>query len=226
MKIACIGDSLTEGRPGVSFFNILIKKYPDIKFVNLGKAGETVKSLHTRLSKNKLDQDYDLAFLWIGVNDIYSRLLKVQAQPITRNSEEFREFYEHVLELVMQSSKKVVVVSPALIGENINSSNRGLLNLSMIIKEMSQEHKNTTFIDLHQSFTEQLETLRTTDYLSTSVGRLVKDVFFYKSPKRVDRLAEERGLHLTLDGIHLNSKGANIVVDKYSQIIEGFQSNN
>ncbi len=226
MKIACIGDSLTEGRPGVSFFNILKKKYPDIKFVNLGKAGETVKSLHTRLSKNKLDQDYDLAFLWIGVNDIYSRLLKVQAQPITRNSEEFREFYEHVLELVMQSSKKVVVVSPALIGENINSSNRGLLNLSMIIKEMSQEHKNTTFIDLHQAFTERLENLRTTDYLSTSVGRLVKDVFFYRSPRRVDRLAEERGLHLTLDGIHLNSKGANIVVDKYSQIIEGFQSNN
>ncbi|WP_404350137.1 GDSL-type esterase/lipase family protein [Sutcliffiella horikoshii] len=226
MKIACIGDSLTEGRPGVSFFNILKKKYPDIKFVNLGKAGETVKSLHTRLSKNKLDQDYDLAFLWIGVNDIYSRLLKVQAQPITRNSEEFREFYEHVLELVMQSSKKVVLVSPALIGENINSSNRGLLNLSMIIKEISLEHKNTTFIDLHEAFTERLENLRTTDYLSTSVGRLVKDVFFYRRPKRVDRLAEERGLHLTLDGIHLNSKGANIVVDKYSQIIEGFQSNN
>ncbi|WP_404469818.1 GDSL-type esterase/lipase family protein [Sutcliffiella horikoshii] len=226
MKIACIGDSLTEGRPGVSFFNILKKKYPDIKFVNLGKAGETVKSLHTRLSKNKLDQDYDLAFLWIGVNDIYSRLLKVQAQPITRNSEEFREFYENVLELVMQSSKKVVLVSPALIGENINSSNRGLLNLSMIIKEISLEHKNTTFIDLHEAFTERLENLRTTDYLSTSVGRLVKDVFFYRSPRRVDRLAEERGLHLTLDGIHLNSKGANIVVDKYSQIIEGFQSNN
>lgn len=224
MKIACIGDSLTEGRPGVSFFNILKKKYPDIKFVNLGKAGETVKSLHTRLSKNKLDQDYDLTFLWIGVNDIYSKLLKVQAQPITRNSEEFREFYENVLELVMQSSEKIVLVSPALIGENINSSNRGVLNLSMIIKEISLEHKNTTFIDLHEAFTERLENLRTTDYLGTSVGRLVKDVFFYRSPKRVDRLAEERGLHLTLDGIHLNSKGANIVVDKYSQIIEGFNN--
>lgn len=220
MKIACIGDSLTEGRPGVSFFNMLKRKYPDIKFVNLGKGGETVKSLHTRLSKNNLAQDFDLAFLWIGVNDIYSKLLKVQAQPITRNSEEFQEFYENVLDLVMQSSKKVVVVSPAIIGENINSSNRGLLNLSIIIKEISQEHKNVTFIDLHQAFTEQLETVHTSDYLSTGLGRLVKDVFFYRSPKRVDRLAAERGLHLTIDGVHLNSNGAQIVVNEYGKVIE------
>lgn len=222
MKIACIGDSLTEGKPGVSFFNMLKKKYPDIKFVNLGKAGETVKSLHTRLTKNKLEQDYDLAFLWIGVNDIYSRLLKVQAQPITRNSEEFREYYESLVDLVLQSSKDVIVVSPAVIGENINSSNRGLLNLSMIIEEISKEHRNATFIDLHQVFTKQLETLHTTDYLSTGVGRLVKDVFFYRSPKRVDRLATERGLHLTIDGVHLNSHGAGVVVDEYTKVIDQF----
>lgn len=220
MKIACIGDSLTEGRPGVSFFNLLKKEYPNIKFVNLGKAGETVKSLHTRLSKNKLDQDFDLAFLWIGVNDIYSKLLKVQAQPITRNSEEFREYYEHVLELVLQSSKEVAVVSPALIGENINASNRGLLNLSIIMEDISKEHNHVKFIDLHRVFTEQLETLQTTDYLSTGVGRLVKDVFFYRSPKRVDRLATERGLHLTIDGVHLNSNGAKIVVDEYGKVID------
>lgn len=44
MKIALFGDSLTEGRPGVSYFNILKKKFPNITFVNLGKPGETVKS--------------------------------------------------------------------------------------------------------------------------------------------------------------------------------------
>lgn len=52
MKIACIGDSLTEGRPGVLFFKKLIAKHPHIKFDNLGKPGETVKSLHTRLEKS------------------------------------------------------------------------------------------------------------------------------------------------------------------------------
>lgn len=49
MKIALIGDSLTEGRPGVPFHTILEDKFPNITFVNLGKPGETVKSLYTRL---------------------------------------------------------------------------------------------------------------------------------------------------------------------------------
>ncbi|NLP50072.1 SGNH/GDSL hydrolase family protein [Bacillus sp. RO1] len=225
MKVTCIGDSLTEGKPGVSYFNMLKKKYPDIKFVNLGKGGETVKSLHTRITKNKIDQDFELAFLWVGVNDIYSKLLKVQAQPIARNSEEFRQYYENVLETVMQFTKEVVVVSPALIGENLNSSNRGLLNLSIILKEISKEHKNVSFIDLHQAFTKQLETLQSSEYLSTGLGRLVKDVFLYRSPKRVDRLAEERGLHLTIDGVHLNSKGANIVVEEYAKVIDQILAN-
>lgn len=44
MKIACIGDSLTDGKPGVSFVKILKKRFPEIRFVNLGKAGETVKA--------------------------------------------------------------------------------------------------------------------------------------------------------------------------------------
>ena len=49
MKIALMGDSLTEGRPGVSFHTILEDRFPNITFVNLGKPGETVKSLYTRL---------------------------------------------------------------------------------------------------------------------------------------------------------------------------------
>ncbi|QFT87989.1 GDSL-like Lipase/Acylhydrolase [Bacillus sp. THAF10] len=222
MKIACIGDSLTDGKPGVSFVKILKKRFPEIRFVNLGKAGETVKSLHTRLTKSPMDQDFDIAFLWIGVNDIYSRLLKVQAQPITRSSEEFKECYENLLELILKSSKKVVVVTPALIGETINPSNRGLLNLSMIIEEISKEHKNVSFIDLHATFMKRLETLQTKDYLSTGVMTLLKDVFFYKSAKRVDRLAAERGLHLTMDGIHLNSKGAELVAKEYAKVIDSF----
>ncbi|MDH2864325.1 SGNH/GDSL hydrolase family protein [Bacillus cytotoxicus] len=79
MKIGLTGDSLTEGRPGVSFVNIVKRKYPNIKFLNFGKPGETVKSLHTRLSKTKLESNFVLIFLWIGTNDVYSKLLKVQA---------------------------------------------------------------------------------------------------------------------------------------------------
>jgi hypothetical protein len=43
--------------------------------------------------------------------------------------------------------------------------------------------------------------------------RVMKDVLLYKKPSRIDALSEKRGLHFTLDGIHLNSKGAQIVAE-------------
>lgn len=49
---------------------------------------------------------------------------------------------------------------------------------------------------------------------------VMKDVFFYKNPARIDRLSSKRGLHLTLDGIHLNSNGALSVAEEYASMID------
>ena len=73
MKVGLIGDSLTEGRPGVSFYDLLKHQYPHISFDNLGNPGETITSLFTRLEKMPLQSSYDLLILWIGVNDVYSK---------------------------------------------------------------------------------------------------------------------------------------------------------
>ncbi|RFB11419.1 SGNH/GDSL hydrolase family protein [Bacillus sp. HNG] len=219
MKIGLIGDSLTEGRPGVSFVNILKENYPKITFDNLGKPGETVKSLHTRLTKIKLD--YDLIFLWIGVNDVYSKLLRVQAQPVANNPEEFEEYYNKVLELVIASSKQVVTVSPAIVGETSqNEFNKEIKNLSSIIQSLSKNHVNVSFLDMHSVFEIHLSRVTSSDYISIKVMRVMLDVLFYKNPTSIDRLSKKRGLHFTLDGIHLNSTGAALVADEYSTMID------
>ncbi|WP_176535867.1 SGNH/GDSL hydrolase family protein [Bacillus cereus] len=220
MKIGLIGDSLTEGRPGVSFVNILEQKYSSITFVNLGKPGESVKSMHTRLSKTKLDSNYDLTFLWIGVNDVYSKLLKVQAQPVAEDHREFSDYFSKVLDMVIPSSEHVVVVSPAIVGENIkNPSNYELRDLSSIIETISNQYPNVSFLNMQSVFEKRLANVHSSDYISTSVMTVMKDVFFYKNPARIDRLSSKRGLHLTLDGIHLNSNGALIVAEEYASMI-------
>jgi lysophospholipase L1-like esterase len=140
MKIALIGDSLTDGRPGVSFAKILQEKFPEFTFVNLGKPGESVKSLDARLTKYTRDQVYDLSFLWIGVNDVYSKLLSVQAQPVSKDQDEFRDYYEKNLTAVLSSSKKVVTVSPALVGEDLNNApNQEIKRLSALIESLSNK---------------------------------------------------------------------------------------
>jgi|SRR5690625_2251850 len=220
MKIALIGDSLTEGRPGVSFFNILKEKFPNVAFMNLGKPGETVQSLHSRLLKMKMDPDYDLAFLWIGVNDVYSKLLKVQAQPVVKNMNEFKEYYEKVLELVVESSKKVVTIGPAIVSENPeHESKHEIKEINRIIESITRNYENTSFTDMRSVFINHLKTIRTSDYLNLKVMRVMADVLFYKSPSQVDKVSKKRNLHLTLDGIHLNSRGAEMVAEVYAKEI-------
>ncbi|MBD8037403.1 SGNH/GDSL hydrolase family protein [Solibacillus sp. A46] len=221
MKIALIGDSLTAGRPGVPFHTILEDKFPNITFVNLGKPGETVKSLYTRLLEKKLRDDYDLSFIWIGVNDVYSKLLSVQAQPVAKDYDEFQTYYEKVLALVIESSNKVVTVTPTVVGENTNNApNNEIKELNHLIQSIAHKQTNVGFLDIQSAFLNHLSAVNSSDYISTKVLSVMTDVLFYKKPSRIDKKSKKRGLHLTLDGIHLNSTGAQLVADIYTAEIE------
>ena len=74
MRIAFLGDSLTEGAPGASFFRILRKRlgageHPGAdELLNLGRAGDCVADLYARVQHRGLEE-VDLAFVWIGTND-------------------------------------------------------------------------------------------------------------------------------------------------------------
>ncbi|WP_343221476.1 MULTISPECIES: SGNH/GDSL hydrolase family protein [Ornithinibacillus] len=157
----------------------------------------------------------------MGVNDVYTKLLKVKAQPIAENHQEFSDYFNKVLDYVIPASKHVVVVTPAIVGENIeNSSNIELNRLSTIMESISTKHPTVTFLNMHSVFEKYLSKVSSSEYIGTSVIRVMKDVLFYKNPSRIDRLSTKRGLYLTLDGIHLNSRGAKIVAEEYTSLID------
>jgi lysophospholipase L1-like esterase len=68
MKIAFLGDSLTEGWPGAAYFPLLARRLPRHELLNLGRAGDTVLDLRRRVTRGGLGP-VDLAFIWVGVND-------------------------------------------------------------------------------------------------------------------------------------------------------------
>ena len=68
MKIAFLGDSLTEGWPGAAYLPRLARRYPGHELLNLGRAGDTVGALLARLRATAL-APADLAFVWAGAND-------------------------------------------------------------------------------------------------------------------------------------------------------------
>jgi hypothetical protein len=50
MNIALYGDSLTEGRAGVSYINLLQPLLPGHELLNYGRGGDTVISLYHRIA--------------------------------------------------------------------------------------------------------------------------------------------------------------------------------
>ncbi|WP_175989177.1 GDSL-type esterase/lipase family protein [Bacillus sp. Marseille-Q1617] len=223
MKIGLFGDSLTEGRPGVSFVKLLKERFPQDDFDNQGKPGETLKSLYARLVKEPVTSDYDLSFLWIGVNDVYSKLLKVQAKTPVSDHEEFRELFEKLISLLSLHSERVIAVTPALIGEQTeNEHNRELHELSFVIQIITSKHTSVDLLNMHEVFKEHFSGGSSSDFINTRVLSIMKDALFYKNINKIDRLSAKRGLRFTLDVIHLNSKGALIAADEYAKLIEQY----
>lgn len=68
MRIAFLGDSLTEGWPGAAYFPLLDRALPQHELFNHGRAGDTVADLRARMRSETLGP-VDLAFIWVGAND-------------------------------------------------------------------------------------------------------------------------------------------------------------
>lgn len=227
MKIAFYGDSLTEGIPGASYFALLQERLPEHELINYGEGDDTALSLYERIVEHDLARPVDMAFLWIGTNDVpYKESWAVAAFKLlrgkqwTENPGEFREYYKALLDLLTPYAGTVVTVSPLLAGEKLDTRhNRYLDLLSQVVRHVSAEYPNVRYLDVRSRFVEELAAKPIPDAASRSIWQTAWDVLMLRSPEEIDRAARERGLYLTLDGVHLNSRGAEIVVEAFMEAI-------
>lgn len=227
-RIAFFGDSLTAGIPGISFFNLIKERLPDNYLINYGKGGDTVISLYHRIRKLNTDTKFDITFLWIGTNDIFVKVSRVYPiikillrQPWAKTTKEFAEYYRLILDFLNQRSQNIFTVSPLYLGENIdNKWNNDLRKLSEVIRKESEQYKNVKFINLHDYFTIKRSNSNQ-EYIARQPSRILVDAIKLREREEVDKKSIERGLIYTLDGVHLNSRGAELISDIfYNQINE------
>jgi len=229
MRIGFFGDSLTSGVPGSSYVAILRERFPGDTLLNFGKPNDTVVSLHRRISSMQFDEPFDMAFLWIGVNDLpqtdrwlvrtFHTLL---AQRRARDLEEFQSCYRATLGLLCEKAGRVIVAPPALKGEDLgNHVNRRLADLAELIKETAAGCDTAEFLDLRAAFARELPARAGSNHVSRNPFRVVLDALTLKTDGQIDAKAAERGLHLTLDGVHLNSAGASLVAEEFATAMEG-----
>jgi len=219
MKIAFLGDSITEGTLGVSFVDIIEKRLPEFSFKNYGVGGDTVGSLYKRIQKMNNLNTFDVFVLFIGINDVFGKLnlqhklIKILSnQSTAKNNVSFKKTYNDILQYLLTYNKKILIIPPLLLGEDVLSQwNQQVQQLASIVKEQANFYKTVRFIDLRNIFVERLENKKISNYLPMKLMSIKKDVDTLKTDPIIDSKSKERGLHLTLDGVHINSIGANII---------------
>lgn len=221
MKIAFFGDSITEGVPGVSFVKRLEQHYPQHQLVNYGKGGDTISSLNRRIHKISELDSFDVFILFVGVNDLFGkltftyRILKtLMRQRWARNIHAFKTQYNSTLEYLMTKKARIIVIPPLLIGEDVhNKWNLMLTEYVSTIESLVATYPSIEYLDLRKEVLSYLEDKPISSFIPTNVLELLKDVKELHSDDDVDERSKARELHLTLDGVHINSMGATFLMD-------------
>jgi len=230
VDIAFYGDSLTDGYPGVSYFKLLKARFPDHTLINYGRFNDTTISLHRRVITRRLLRPVALSIVWVGVNDVLvreSRLFSRLRRWWARDEDEFRIHYRALLDLLTPHAQQVIALTPACANEQPESRpNAALARLGVIITDVSAAYPNVRVLDLHTAFTTALENERISSavYRPPHLLQSLLDALLLRTPQAVDQAAAQRGLHLTLDGIHLNSAGAQIAADAIAAAIHAYEA--
>lgn len=227
MNIVFLGDSLTQGSIGVSYVDILEKRFPQHHMINYGKNGDTVTSHYHRAKKLSFD-DVDTAFVWIGTNDVlvhvswsYPIIKTFFLQPWTKTCGTFTACYKKILEMLVPQIKKIFVVSPVFIGEDLhNQWNAKLEELAKGIRLFATSYNAVEYVDLRTTFEKKLAQKQISPYIINGSITPIFDEIFLKNPEKIDQKSHERGLHFTLDGVHFNSTGAQVVAEEFERCIK------
>lgn len=212
--IACLGDSITAGIPGVSFL-------PYIKSgvcLNYGRGGDTLKGALRRAGCMKPS---DRVIIEIGTNDILipflldrspfwkntaRRLIRRGSVP-ARNPAEFQALFQKLLEILEPG--KAAVVSIPCIGEDLESGlNYQALEYNHIISSVC-EVLEIPFIDINILQRKCIREAETSPHylFEGAMFRLVTDGILVKAGMSMS-LSCARGLRTTIDGVHFNSSFA------------------
>jgi len=165
---------------------------------------------------------YELSILWVGVNDIYVHVSptfplvkRLCRQSWSTNHDEFQDYYKKTLDLLTHHSKHIITVSPLCIGEDFtNPWNKELDHLAHLIQHVSRDYETCSYIDIRKKIQTKFPTENSSFY-QHSVLSTIHDALCVTTPKQSEDKAQQRGLHFTIDGIHLNQVGAQIVAELF-----------
>jgi lysophospholipase L1-like esterase len=156
-RVLFFGDSITQAgvKPGgyISRMGEMLSKQnkaADYELIGAGIGGNKVYDLFLRMEDDVLAKQPDLVFIYVGVNDVWHK----RTYGTGTDPDKFIKFYEGLIRKLQAANAKVVLCTPAVIGEKTDSSNEqdGDLNqYSALIRDLAKK-QNLPLCDLRKAF--------------------------------------------------------------------------
>ena len=196
-RIIFFGDSITEfaSRPGGYISDLqqmLGKNKMDDKYelINAGISSNKIYDLYFRLDEDVLSKNPDIVVIFIGVNDVWHK----RSMGTGTDADKFQKFYNAILTKLLDKKIRVILCTPASIGEqDLNPSDEDLDKYCDIVRAVAS-YNNAGLVDLRKAFT-AYERQNNPRNQSTGI--------------------------LTIDGVHLNETGNQLVAEEMWKVIFG-----
>lgn len=153
-KIIFFGDSITQMgvQPG-GYIDLIKKglKPADYDVIGAGIGGNKVYDLYLRLEEDVLNKKPDVVVIFVGVNDVWHKLsLKTGT-----DQDKFVKFYQALINKIQAGGARVVVCTPAVIGEKKNGGNEMDIELDKYAEEIRllATKNKLQLVDLRKLFT-------------------------------------------------------------------------
>jgi lysophospholipase L1-like esterase len=197
-KVVFFGDSITQAgvQPGgyIRLMDSLValdKKSADYELIGAGIGGDKIYDLYLRMEEDVLKKQPDIVVIYVGVNDVWHK----SSSGTGTDYNKFGRFYEAVVAKLQAAGIKVIICTPAVIGERTDHSNPqdGDLNFySQWIRNFAAK-KSIPLVDLRSLF------------IQYNLGN---------NPEN-----KESGI-LTRDRVHLTPAGNNLVAKEMWKVIQ------
>ena len=226
IRVSCVGDSITRAQHSVDYLSLLRARHRpgEVSTQRFGVNRDFAYNVLQRLDE-VVAAPADVITVLIGTNDARASLpgypvdkvMKSKQLPITPSAAWFQECLGRVVErLSSESDATIGLVSLPVLGQDPAAAPAQVSKeYSRMIAEIAAHH-GVAYLPLHERQIEEIhrENPAAVPYEELTVAGYLGTAFRRKLLRRsLDTISRRRGLVLTTDHIHQNSRGAALIAE-------------
>jgi lysophospholipase L1-like esterase len=232
--VVCLGCSITRGQVSVNYVKMLEGRTAEgsFTFTNAGVNGDLAYNALQRLD-SVIGLQPDVVTVLLGTNDANASLTeknhrmmtRMKKLPVRPTIDWYRENLTAIVNrLAKETSARVALLSLPVLGEELGSESvRRSAQYSAVVKEITVAH-NLTYLPLNERQTAHLQAGRHTPGIPFQDGRALSAraaMQHFILRRSSDSISRRRGLELTTDMTHQNTRGAKIIADLIEKFLRG-----